>query len=138
MEIGLRRGIAAVAMNGDAGDETCSLFIAEHLDRKIDQVPIVIKSQNLGFDRCHAECRSQIVSNKVCLLFSAHPHAGVIGWNVEWFILYGYCVDGNTSCLIRLNVAHKIVGEWSVCGGQECSLDHGTRCLHPAGRAPWR
>src|SRR6266851_1717837 len=115
VEFGLRRGTAAVAVNGDAWNESRCLSVAQYSDRKIDQIPTMVEREDLGFDACGAEGWSQIVANKLCLLIRGHTHPGIVIGNVEGLVLRGYSKDGNVGSLIGLDVAHKIFGKGSVC-----------------------
>jgi len=76
VEFGLRRGAAAIAMDGDAWNESRCLPVAQYPDRKIDQIPVVVEDQDFGFDSRVTKSRAEILSNEFCLFIRAHAHPG--------------------------------------------------------------
>ena len=115
-----------------------SFRVAQDLNRICDQIPVVIKHQNLCSYLRVAKRRAQIICEKFDLFAGGHAHAGIVAGNVERLVLHGDGVDGNARGLVFLHETDEVLSERRIRRRQERALDHRAGGFHPSGRAPGR
>ncbi len=95
MQFVLRGDVSAVTVRRGARSKGRGLRVAQHFQRILNQVPVVIEHQDFRFQVRIAKRGTEIIRQDFGLLGRGENHARIVIGDVFRFVLHGDGVDGN-------------------------------------------